>query len=426
MAGVSLDALAQGLAQQAAQPLSAAQREAAFVSVLDTLAVSRAGQGAALLERLQQAQGMAADPDNQALFAATQAHVLDYDDVQMSSVCHASAVLVPAMQVLRARWPGADVAAAYQAGLRAIAAMARLLGPRHYMAGWHATATLGPIGAAAALVQLAGANAQVLRQALALAACQASGLQRSFGSDAKPLQAGLAASAGVRAALWALASLQGGNVLAANGFLDLYGGQGHGVATLDEALEPALHDQVSRKASPCCYASQRLIAAAAQLHAQGPRWQAGMRLRLEAQRGTLLPLVAQAPRTPNDAKFCGSYLAASALLDGAVGLRHFTPTALERGETHQCMAAIDIVEVGEPAAALEDGVVQGALMDAAGQVLAETRIEYFPGSPQWPLDTTQLQAKVLDCCAGDALQAEQLWQEARALVAHPLSTGGQA
>lgn len=417
MGRVSLDALALALTRLAAEPTTAAQREEAFLSVLDTLAVSRAARGAPLLERLSSIHGaVAAGPDTQVLMAATQAHVLDYDDVQMSSVCHASAVLVPALWALRGRWPRADAAGAYQAGLRTIAAMARLLGARHYMAGWHATATLGPFGVAAALVHMAQADAQVLRHALSLAACQASGLQRSFGSDAKPLQAGLAASAGVRAASWALAGMQGGDVLAADGFLDLYGGDGSGVATVQEALAPAVHDQVSRKASPCCYAGQRLIAAAAQLHGRSSPWQPGMRLRLRAQRGTLLPLVVRAPDSANDARFCGVYLAATALLDGAVGLRHFERQSLQREDIHQCMAAIEIQEVGEFAGALEDGVVCGALLREDGSVLAEVEIEHFPGSPQWPLSTQDLQAKVLDCCAGDAQEAASLWSLGRILV----------
>ncbi len=411
-----LDALARALAARAAVPVDETERGEAFLSVLDTLAVGHAARGSAIPARLAGAGVLSEGPADQALLAATTAHVLDYDDVQMSSVCHASAVIVPALLALRPRWPEADLAAAYHAGLRTLAVLARLLGPRHYMAGWHATATLGPFGAAAALVQLAGGDAAVLRHALALAACQAAGLQRSFGTDAKPLQAGLAAAAGVRAALWAVAGVQGGDVLAANGFLDLYGAGGQGVATLEQALQPAPHDQVSRKGYPCCYASQRLIAAAARLHAAAPPWQPGMRLRLRVQAGTLLPLVARVPDSANSAKFCGAYLAAAALIDGTVGMRHFEPAALARADIRACMEATAIEETGPRAAALEDGSVHGAVLGAGGEMLAEVEVLHFPGSPQQPLDLAQMRAKVLDCCGGDTAAAAALWQQARALV----------
>ena len=237
-----LDALAATLARLAAGAACDADLQEVLLCVLDTLAVGHAARDSVVVRKLADAQSGGDGPADSALLMATTAHVLDYDDVQMSSVCHASAVILPALLAVRQRWPGGDFAAAFQAGLRTIAAMGRLFGPRHYMAGWHATATLGPFGAAAAIVRLADGDASALRQALALAACQASGMQRSFGTDAKPLQAGLAASAGVRAALWALAGLSGGDVLEPRGFLQLYGAGEGRATTVEEAVAPALQD----------------------------------------------------------------------------------------------------------------------------------------------------------------------------------------
>ena len=81
--------------------------------------------------------------------------------------------------------------------------MARLglaLGSRHYEQGFHNTATLGALGAAAAASYLLKLDAGAIENALGLAATQSAGLRLQFGSEAKPLHAGLAARAGLFAA----------------------------------------------------------------------------------------------------------------------------------------------------------------------------------------------------------------------------------
>ena len=81
--------------------------------------------------------------------------------------------------------------------------MARLgsaLGWSHYSHGWHATCTAGAPAAAAAAAVSFGMGRDEIASAIALAVPAAGGVQRAFGSDAKALQVGFAAEAGVRAA----------------------------------------------------------------------------------------------------------------------------------------------------------------------------------------------------------------------------------
>src|SRR5262249_54042812 len=75
--------------------------------------------------------------------------------------------------------------------------------PPHYEKGFHATGTLGTMGAAAAAGRLLGLDPGQTRAALALAASQASGLKENFGTMTKPFHAGHAARSGVLAALLA-------------------------------------------------------------------------------------------------------------------------------------------------------------------------------------------------------------------------------
>ena len=73
----------------------------------------------------------------------------------------------------------------------------------HYLAGWHATGTVGTFAAAAAAGRLLGLGPDAMEHALGLAATRAAGLKASFGTMAKPLHAGRAAAGGVLAALLA-------------------------------------------------------------------------------------------------------------------------------------------------------------------------------------------------------------------------------
>jgi 2-methylcitrate dehydratase PrpD len=137
-----------------------------------------------------------------ALVNGTLSHVLDYDDVNLNINGHPSAVLVPAVlavgEVLDVRGDrllGAFVAV-YEFACRA----GRLIAPGHYLKGYHATATVGSLGAAVACARLMGLDEERTCHAVGIAASQAAGLKGLFGTECKPFHAGMAAQNGVRAA----------------------------------------------------------------------------------------------------------------------------------------------------------------------------------------------------------------------------------
>src|SRR6266545_3334310 len=92
---------------------------------------------------------------------------------------------------------------AFLLGFEVETSLAEVLNPPHYERGWHATCTLGTLGAAAAAARLLGLDAEQARTALAVAASQASGLKENFGTMTKPFHAGHAARSGILAALLA-------------------------------------------------------------------------------------------------------------------------------------------------------------------------------------------------------------------------------
>ena len=98
---------------------------------------------------------------------------------------------------------GADVLAAFCAGVETECILGRYAGPTHYAGGWHATATFGAFGAAAAAASLLRLDARHTAAALGIAGTRAAGLKSQFGTMCKPLHAGHAAATGVESALLA-------------------------------------------------------------------------------------------------------------------------------------------------------------------------------------------------------------------------------
>ena len=181
-------------------------RLAARDAVLDTVGVTLAGSiepAARLVRDVAHAEGGAArcgilgvaertGGGWAALVNGTAAHALDFDDMCFVSMAHPSAPLVAA-GLAAAELAGASGAAlldAYCVGFEIEAVLGRVMNPTHYERGWHATATLGTIGAAAAAARLLGQDAPTAARTLAVAASEASGLKESFGTMVKPLQGG--------------------------------------------------------------------------------------------------------------------------------------------------------------------------------------------------------------------------------------------
>lgn len=137
--------------------------------------------------------------------------MLDYDDVHGSVRGHPTIAIIPALLSVAAEGKvRADaLISAYIVGLETMARLGLAMGTKHYEAGFHATATLGTIGAAAAIAHLPEFDVSTTAIALGLAATQSAGLRLQFGFDAKPLHAGLAARAGLTAARLAEAGFLG-------------------------------------------------------------------------------------------------------------------------------------------------------------------------------------------------------------------------
>jgi 2-methylcitrate dehydratase PrpD len=387
--------------------------QAARTSFLDTLAVSFAGQQEpvieqmrAVLETMRSKSGAAGwlcghryVPEAAAMLNAVSAHALDYDDVAPSWRGHPGAVLWPALWACASltRATFADLLGSFAVGFEVGARIGRaLIGP-HYAAGWHSTATIGAIAATGACSALLRLDAERTSHALGLAVAQAAGVQANFGSDAKPLQAGFAAAAAVRATLYARNGVRASPQAldGPNGFSDLYAGMQHlDIGELDEKAVPELvASGIEIKLYPICYASHRAVAAAVALWPQAPSMLGRVaRIRIEGTPGAHQPLLTRWPSTPEEARFSIEYAVACALLTGAVRLRDLSSDRLAGSDVRRLMTMSEVAE--------SNFGTEGARMARVTLVLDDGRqIERSVGSLSSGERVGRLEEKVADCLA---------------------------
>lgn len=164
---------------------------------------------------------------NAALINGATSHALDFDDTHSVMSGHPSVPVIPAALAIAEREgrSGRDFLTAVVAGIEVECRLGDLVNPSHYQAGFHATGTLGTLGAAAAAAHLLHLSDEHWPHALALAATQAAGLKRSFGTMAKPLHAGKAAYEGLLSALLARGGFTGNPEIleSSKGFADTHG-----------------------------------------------------------------------------------------------------------------------------------------------------------------------------------------------------------
>jgi len=219
---------------------------------------------ATLLGRPERASRLTA-----ALVNGTSAHALDFDDTHTAMNGHPTAPVLPALLALAESEDvdGSRFLAALVAGVELECRLGALLGGRHYEIGFHATGTLGTFGAAAASAHLLGLDEEAWLRAIGLAGTEAAGLKSAFGTMAKPLHAGRAASAGLLAALLARDGFTAaGDVLeAAQGFAGTHAGAAPEPSALERFSGRLLIRDTLFKYHAACYLTHAAVEAARRL-----------------------------------------------------------------------------------------------------------------------------------------------------------------
>jgi 2-methylcitrate dehydratase PrpD len=411
--------LAEFVATTHSNDIEPAAREQARRAILDTLGVMLAGSredATRITADMVREQGGAAEAtavghgfrvaaSEAALVNGTSAHALDFDDVNMNMRGHPSVPLLPAVLALGEKLGsgGMEVIDAFVLGFEVECKLGKAIGGEHYALGWHATATLGTLGSAAACARLLRLDADRTQTALGIAASVASGVRQNFGTMTKPLHAGWAARNGVTAATLAergltadAAALEGesGFLRAASGGARL---NSRGLARLGDPWD-IVSPGIGVKRYPCCYATQRALDAALEIVAEGGPLSDVERVEVTVSRGTLMPLQKALPNTGLTGKFSMEYCIAAALVDGRVGLSTFTDDAVSRPDMRKLMQRV-VVREERRAATFPIGGRAVVSVDTSGKINHTRVVETPKGDPQNPLSWDELCDKFRDCSA---------------------------
>jgi 2-methylcitrate dehydratase PrpD len=396
---------------------------AARLAILDTLGVALAGsaEDTAVRARRLIAHRRSAEEatilgtpgracvEDAAFANGTAAHALDYDDVQASLSGHPSApILCPALAVAeRAGTPGAALVTAFVVGVEIEARLGRAVNPAHYEVGWHATATCGVFGAAAAAAKLLGLSAGQTAHALAIAASMASGIKANFGTDCKPMHVGHAARCGIEAALLAQAGFTG-NLDAlehSDGFGSTHGGGAKPPWELATAGLGAPHEVVAPgigvKRYPSCASTHQALDATLALIADH-RIDPDAVQSVECGVYYLAPhqLIHDQAKTGLEGKFSMPYCVSVALLDRTVGLAQFAEERVRRADVKGLMPKVRMFVHPEQTTreCLPTRFSEVTIRLADGRTLTR-RVSQAKGQPRNPLTVDELETKFTDCAA---------------------------
>ncbi|MGH7708958.1 MAG: MmgE/PrpD family protein [Vulcanimicrobiaceae bacterium] len=359
-----------------------------------------------------------------ALANGVAAHALDFDDNFFPAISHASAVLVPALFALGEEVGAtlSEVLRAYVVGLEIQATLGEIANPVHYELGWHATSTLGTIGAAVACANLLRLDPERTANALSIGVSLAGGSKRQFGSMTKPVHAGFAAMNAVLAARLAAAALsaQSDPLEGKWGFFDLYAGKtdwrnGGWPPPGPRALAIEKYGLVA-KLYPSCMSSHLGIDGLLALQKQRPfRADEVGRILIAMPPFMLENLRFSRPRNELEARFSMQYCGAVAIVHGCPKLTHFVDAALADDAV---MALLDRVEVVPRVSAPSSqalpwgGDCSVDIFFKSGEHL--NAVVCFPkGCLENPISSVELGAKFVDC-ASSSLSRDR----ARALFNH--------
>ena len=401
--------------------------ESAHRQFIDVVAVSIAGAQEPVTQRVLETVAPWA-----ALVNGTAAHALDFDDNFDPAKAHATAVLAPAILALGEQEgaSGADCLDAYVAGLQILGRTGQGVNPAHRNRGWHATATLGAIGAAAACARLLALETERAGHALSLATSMAAGFMSQFGTMAKPLHAGLAAKAGVMAASLARNGLTAGR--------DTFDGPtglnrlmvGPDYEHLRDTLTHVEHGQTMRfetasvgepllilssgfrvKRFPNCGSAHRAMDGLLELRARHRFAAADVAtIDVRAPISHLNNLMYTAPDDPLQAKFSLEYGLACVLLTGRCGLAEFEPDRVSRPEVQALYPRIH----RHPVDAAEGEFPTEVRVTLANGDVVQTTVAMPCGSLAAPFSTAEYWAKFADC-AGPVMAPDALDRARKAL-----------
>ncbi|MFC1972454.1 MmgE/PrpD family protein [Chloroflexota bacterium] len=346
--------------------------------------------------------------DQAAWINGTKAHALDYDDYFIpnnSTPYHPTVAILPAVLAVgeKLHISGKEALLAYITGFEVEARIAMACAKQQYELGWHTTATLGSIGAAAAVAKMVKLDDEKIRIALGIASSLAGGLRKNFGTMTKALHAGNAARNGVLTAMLAQRGFTADrNML--DGPLSFFKVLG---SETDQELSKSNYGPdiefhivspgIALKPYPSCAYSHWAIDAALYLRRKAIIAPEDI-VKIECQTSSGLPhvLIHSCPETALESKFSLEFCIAVAFIDGVVSLKQFTDEKVKDPVVRGLIQKIRYVHSPEMGTGLVD--LRGELVvKLRNDKVYSRKVDIAKGSPKNPLNRDELIRKYRDC-----------------------------
>ena len=278
------------------------------------------------------------DAAGAAVVNGTAAHGEDFDDTFEGSPVHAGAPAMPAVLAACERYgrSGGEALTGAAVAMELMCRMTVVAPTAIHRAGFHPTAVIGAMGAAAGVGSVLGLKPAAIANALGIAGSMASGIIEYLaeGTWTKRLHPGWAAQCGLRAALMARSGFTGPRTV-------FEGTHGFFFTFADPSIEQDFShltaglgkdwrmERLAFKPYACGTMAQPYIDCAIGLAKRGVQADDIATIECETGEGIVHrlwePLAEKhRPSTPYSAKFSIPYLLAVGFLDGAVGLAQFS------------------------------------------------------------------------------------------------------
>lgn len=335
-----------------------------------------------------------------ALANGTTAHALDVDDGHRGASAHPGSAVIPAALALAEKHDidGKSLVTAVVAGYEAMVPTAAAVQTSHRERGFHATATTGCFGAAAAASSVLRLDARETAHALGLGGTQAGGLFEFLkkGSMAKRFHPGRAAMAGVVAAELAAKGFDGPDTIieGSDGFATAFADE-YDFSPFDRLGDPFAVTESYLKPYPCCRHIQGPIDVVLDLRAEGIDPSIVTSISVETYRSAAHH---DNKRIDNllDAQMSLPYGVAVAFITGDASLDAFDPANAERDDVAALMQRVSVYATDEMEAKYPETRPATVIVETEEGNRYERLVEYPRGAAESPLTSEEVSAKFRD------------------------------
>lgn len=345
-----------------------------------------------------------ADPYSAALLNGTAAHGEDFDDTFERGPVHTGTVVIPAILAAAERFglTGEATMAGMAVGLETLCRLSLVAPTALHRAGFHPTAVLGTVAAAAGTGRALNLTPQQIAWSMGVSGSMASGIIEYLadGSWTKRMHAGWSAQSGLRASLMARHGFVGPRSVleGAHGVYKAFGpSRVPDFGVLTKGLgEEWLLPSIGLKTFACGAMTQPYVECSIELCARGVSIHDIVSITCKVAEGTVHRLweplaLKHAPPTGYAAKFSGPYCMAVAFCDGAAGLAQFTDDRAADPEVLSLARKIRfVVDPENPYPSRFTGHLQAELTD--GSTVEITRVDLRGGANR-PLTKAEIRAK---------------------------------